>query len=141
MRLLKEKVAQSSKQIEEQVEVIESKNIAIENLLFKMEKLTDSLTQKTNQVTELQEEIEKLKAVSLAFSHNFSLSFIKNAKESSIDYKAQQQQTKNVGSLYAKIRDKGCNIQFPCVFILFREILVQSREEARDIRRTLQKKL
>ncbi len=91
MRVLKEKTAQQQKQIDEQVEVIESKNIAIENLLFKMEKLTDSLAQKTNQVTELQEEIEKLKA----------------AKESSIDYKAQQQQPKNVGSLYAKIRDKG----------------------------------
>ena len=91
MRVLKEKTAQQQKQIDEQVEVIESKNIAIENLLFKMEKLTDSLAQKTNQVTELQEEIEKLKA----------------AKESSMDYKAQQQQPKNVGSLYAKIRDKG----------------------------------
>jgi len=88
MKISKEKMAQMSRQIEDQKDVIVSKENAIENLLARMDELTNSLTSKNNEINSLKSEINSLKNES-----------IKVNKEPKLDLKGS-------GSLYAKIRDK-----------------------------------
>jgi len=61
MKISKEKMAQMSRQIEDQKDVIVSKENAIENLLARMDELTNSLTSKNNEINNLKSEINSLK--------------------------------------------------------------------------------
>jgi len=60
-KIYKEKINQLSKQLDDQKEIIRSKDNAIENLLARMDELTESLAGKNDEITALKTEISSLK--------------------------------------------------------------------------------
>jgi len=61
MKISKEKMAQMSRQVEDQKDVIISKENAIENLLSRMDELANSLINKNNEINNLKNEINSIK--------------------------------------------------------------------------------
>ena len=60
-KIYKDKINQMGKQMDDQKDIIKSKDNAIENLLGRMDELTDSLTLKNQEIGHLRKELQAMK--------------------------------------------------------------------------------